>query len=66
MRSDGGFYCAGCPKLYAKHDSIQQKLPGGPTFDGSFGVDTQDLISVPSIDFGSLCVTSVMHIAVQY
>jgi mannan endo-1,4-beta-mannosidase len=50
---DGGFYCEGCPKLYA---SVNPKPPGpsgGPTFDGSFGVDTEDIISISSIDFGS-------------
>jgi mannan endo-1,4-beta-mannosidase len=50
---DGGFYCIGCPKIYASSSSDNQVSPGGPTFDGSFGVDTEDIISVPSIDFGS-------------
>jgi len=29
------------------------KCSVGPTFDGSFGVDTEDIISVPCVDFGS-------------
>lgn len=63
--SDGGFYCPKCPKLYAKSGSGSQNSPGGPTFDGSYGVDTEDLISVPSIDFGSLCVPCA-HISWVY
>jgi mannan endo-1,4-beta-mannosidase len=50
---DGGFYCDGCEKLFAPATSKKQSSPGGPTFDGSFGVDTEDIISVPCIDFGS-------------
>jgi len=50
---DGGFYCIGCPKIYASSSTDNQVSFGGPTFDGSFGVDTQDIISVPCIDFGS-------------
>jgi len=50
---DGGFYCSDCEKLYAPSSPENETSPGGPTFDGSFGVDTEDIISVPSIDFGS-------------
>ena len=53
--SDGGFYCKDCPKLYAKSSALMTS-PGGPTFDGSFGIDTEDILSVPCIDFGSLYV----------
>ena len=55
--SDGGFYCKDCSKLYANSSSLVNS-PGGPTFDGSFGVDTEDILSVPCIDFGSLYVFS--------
>jgi mannan endo-1,4-beta-mannosidase len=51
---DGGFYCHDCPKLFAP--PIKEpcsKCSVGPTFDGSFGVDTEDIISVPCVDFGS-------------
>jgi len=50
---DGGFYCQGCSKIYAKTSTKPPSTPGGPTFDGSFGVDTEDILSVPCIDFGS-------------
>jgi len=50
---DGGFYCEGCPKSYAPSTLKLHDSPKGPAFDGSFGVDTEDIISVPSIDFGS-------------
>jgi len=50
---DGGFYCTNCTKIYAASSSNQTDSPGGPTFDGSYGVDTEDIISIPSIDFGS-------------
>jgi len=51
---DGGFYCLGCPKLYAtkKATSPNPLLPG-TSFDGSYGVDTEDILASPSIDFGS-------------
>jgi len=50
---DGGFYCLQCPKKYAK--KFTQPSPGlpGKSFDGSYGVDTEDIIAIPSIDFGS-------------
>jgi len=55
---DGGFYCHDCPKLYAPPSPIPKKpctfcVREGPTFDGSFGVDTEDITSVPCVDFGS-------------
>jgi len=51
---DGGFYCLKCPKIYAtdKHTVPKDSLPG-PSFDGSYGVDTEDILASPSIDFGS-------------
>jgi len=50
---DGGFYCIGCPKLFpSPAGSTQGPLPG-PAFDGSFGVDTEDIINIPCISFGS-------------
>jgi hypothetical protein len=64
LSSDGGFYCDGCPKSYAPASSKKQISPGGPTFDGSYGVDTEDIISIPTIDFGSLYalhITSCIH-----
>jgi hypothetical protein len=33
-------------------------FPQGPAFDGSFGVDTEDIISIPCIDFGTLYALS--------
>ncbi|KIM83525.1 glycoside hydrolase family 5 protein [Piloderma croceum F 1598] len=50
---DGGFYCEHCPKLYAKTSTKPPTVSVGSTFDGSFGVDTEDILSVPCIDFGS-------------
>jgi len=50
---DGGFYCNKCPKLYAHKKGKRDFSPVGPSFDGSFGVDTEDIISIPTIDFGS-------------
>jgi len=52
---DGGFYCLGCPKLYAPSNAKAKRdfSPTGPAFDGSFGVDTEDIIAIPCIDFGS-------------
>jgi len=52
---DGGFYCNNCPKLFA-HGGKKRKRdfsPVGDAFDGSFGVDTEDLISIPAVDFGT-------------
>jgi len=51
---DGGFYCLGCPKLYAKQQATQPSpLLPGHSFDGSYGVDTEDILASPCIDFGS-------------
>ncbi|KAJ2912773.1 hypothetical protein MD484_g7642, partial [Candolleomyces efflorescens] len=50
---DSGFYCLDCPKLFGKSTPKQPALEG-PSFDGSYGIDTDDLVSIPSIDFGSL------------
>ena len=32
----------------------------GSAFDGRYGVDTEDILAIPSIDFGSLQVYSFM------
>jgi len=50
---DGGFYCLGCPKLFAKKSMQPTNLLSGPSFDGSYGVDTEDILAIPCIDFGS-------------
>lgn len=50
---DGGFYCLGCPKLYAKKSTPAKASLPGSAFDGSYGVDTEDILAIPSIDFGS-------------
>jgi mannan endo-1,4-beta-mannosidase len=50
---DGGFYCLQCDKVYAKNYQKPSPALPGPSFDGSYGVDTEDLLAVPSIDFGS-------------
>jgi mannan endo-1,4-beta-mannosidase len=34
-------------------------FPTGPAFDGSFGVDTEDITSIPTIDFGTLFALTV-------
>jgi mannan endo-1,4-beta-mannosidase len=50
---DGGFYCIGCPKLFpSPAGSTSSPLPGS-AFDGSFGVDTEDIMNIPCIGFGS-------------
>jgi len=50
---DGGFYCIDCPKLFpSPAGSTKGPLPGS-AFDGSFGVDTEDILNIPCIDFGS-------------
>ena len=51
---DGGFYCLSCHKLYAKKSTQPNSLLTGPSFDGSYGVDTEDIVASPCIDFGSL------------
>ncbi|RXW15161.1 hypothetical protein EST38_g10695 [Candolleomyces aberdarensis] len=51
---DAGFYCLECPKLFAKTSTPKRPALEGPSFDGSYGIDTEDLVSIPSIDFGSL------------
>ncbi|KAF9464331.1 glycoside hydrolase superfamily [Collybia nuda] len=50
---DNGFYCTApsCHKKFAKKGT---KSPlSGIAFDGSSGVDTEDIMSAPCIDFGS-------------
>ncbi|KAJ2913324.1 hypothetical protein MD484_g7110, partial [Candolleomyces efflorescens] len=51
---DSGFYCLDCPKLYANTSTRRQPALEGPSFDGSYGIDTDDLLAIPTIDFGSL------------
>jgi mannan endo-1,4-beta-mannosidase len=51
---DGGFYCLSCTKLFAKQSTKPSTSLPGPSFDGSYGVDTEDILAVPCIDFGSL------------
>jgi len=54
---DGGFYNLGGPKIYAtKHITPADPLFPGPSFDGSYGVDTEDILASPHIDFGSFQV----------
>lgn len=58
--SDSGFYCLECPKLFAKTSTPKRPALEGPSFDGSYGIDTEDLVSIPSIDFGSLYVMTLL------
>ncbi|TFK71220.1 mannanase, partial [Pluteus cervinus] len=48
---DGGFYCLDCPKLYSPLPPTPPSA--GSALDGSFGVDTEDILAVHCIDFGS-------------
>ncbi|KAF9526289.1 glycoside hydrolase family 5 protein [Crepidotus variabilis] len=50
---DGGFYCLGCKKTYASKSTQPRPSLPGSSFDGSYGVDTEDILAVPCIDFGS-------------
>ncbi|KAF8961626.1 glycoside hydrolase family 5 protein [Flammula alnicola] len=50
---DGGFYCLSCKKLYAKQSTQPNPTFPGPSFDGSYGVDTEDILASPCVDFGS-------------
>ncbi|KAG2024020.1 CEL4b mannanase [Coprinopsis cinerea AmutBmut pab1-1] len=50
---DGGFYCLKCPKRFAKDFTKPTSSLPGSAFDGSYGVDTEDILAIPSIDFGS-------------
>ncbi|KAF9526287.1 glycoside hydrolase family 5 protein [Crepidotus variabilis] len=50
---DSGFYCLGCKKLYASISTHPRASLSGPSFDGSYGVDTEDILAVSCIDFGS-------------
>jgi mannan endo-1,4-beta-mannosidase len=54
--SDAGYYCLSCHKLFAEHTTSPNGLFTGPSFDGSYGVDTEDIMAIGSIDFGSLYV----------
>ncbi|TFK71633.1 glycoside hydrolase [Pluteus cervinus] len=48
---DGGFYCLSCPKLYSPLPPTPPS--SGSALDGSFGIDTEDILAIPCIDFGS-------------
>ena len=48
------------PKLFAKKTTPNQPALQGPSFDGSYGIDADDLVSIPSIDFGSLYVITFL------
>jgi len=50
---DGGFYCLQCSKLFAKKFTHPKPSLQGRSFDGSYGVDTEDILAVRDIDFGS-------------
>ncbi|KAJ2925251.1 hypothetical protein H1R20_g11829, partial [Candolleomyces eurysporus] len=54
---DSGFFCLECPKLFANTSTPKRPALEGPSFDGSFGIDTEDLVSIPSIDFGSFQIS---------
>ena len=66
MVSDGGFYCLTCEKLFAPPSPKEEysfRVTSGPTFDGSFGVDTEDrATSVLRTEFW-LIVYSLPYIA---
>jgi mannan endo-1,4-beta-mannosidase len=40
--------------LYAEHSAQAKASLPGSAFYGSCGVDTEDILAIPSIDFGSL------------
>ncbi|TFK71218.1 glycoside hydrolase family 5 protein [Pluteus cervinus] len=48
---DAGWYCLRCPKLFSHLPPTPPRA--GSALDGSFVVDTEDIIAVPGIDFGS-------------
>ncbi|KIJ96520.1 glycoside hydrolase family 5 protein [Laccaria amethystina LaAM-08-1] len=51
---DGGFYCLGCKKLYAKNSTQPNTMIfPGTSFDGLYRVDTEDILASPCINFGS-------------
>jgi len=54
-----GFFCLGCPKLFPlkSHRSMRreelQTRSYGAVFDGSFGIDSEDILNIPQISFSS-------------
>jgi hypothetical protein len=51
--------------LFAKKSTQANGLLTGPSFDGSYGVDTEDIMAIGSIDFGSLyaCPLHIAHVS---
>ncbi|KAG8941080.1 hypothetical protein FRC00_012590, partial [Tulasnella sp. 408] len=54
---DGGFFCPNCEKVNAGDSHYKLKRwndspPAGPGFDGSQGIDHEDILRIPTIDFG--------------
>ncbi|KAG8898094.1 hypothetical protein FRC00_003313 [Tulasnella sp. 408] len=50
---DGGFFCKNCQKLNSHSKRWNSDYgPIGPAFDGSQGIDTEDILRIPTIDFG--------------
>ena len=63
-----GFLCKSCPKRFTKKQSrsmFERQFNPAPNsaFDGSFGVDSEDIMNSPHIDAGSLCVFKPIHSA---
>jgi len=63
---NGGFFCPNCPKLFplgppSRPPSTSSLLPSPPfsprpravAFNGVFGIDSQDILNAPHIDFGT-------------
>lgn len=60
----GGFLCVGCPKLFPPPTTTLKRsgdrrrnrraaLDSGPAYDGSQGVDSEDILGIPQIGFSS-------------
>ncbi|KAG8926115.1 hypothetical protein FRC00_003249 [Tulasnella sp. 408] len=55
---DGGFFCPTCEKVNGGDSKYKLKRwnsdypPAGPGFDGSQGIDTEDILRIPTVDFG--------------
>ncbi|KAG9043608.1 hypothetical protein FS837_009340 [Tulasnella sp. UAMH 9824] len=56
---DGGFFCPTCEKInsHTKRTALKRRNsdspPIGPGFDGSQGIDAEDILRIPTIDFAS-------------
>ncbi|KAJ2919875.1 hypothetical protein MD484_g569, partial [Candolleomyces efflorescens] len=59
---DSGFFCLECPKLLANKTTSRRPALGGPSFDGSFGIDTEDLLAIPHVDFGSFQISPELQL----